>query len=104
MPSLQGDVGPLAQLTPRLDDAAADAGRDPREIRRIVNVNGTITHGRGEGLLHGPVDQWVDQLTDIAQRLDVDTFVLWTEGDGYRRFAEQVAPVVRAEVARRAAR
>jgi len=59
---------------------------------------GTITHGRGEGLLHGPVDQWVDQLTDIARRLGVDTFVLWTEGDGYRRFAAEVAPAVRAEV------
>jgi alkanesulfonate monooxygenase SsuD/methylene tetrahydromethanopterin reductase-like flavin-dependent oxidoreductase (luciferase family) len=102
VPSLRDDLGRLEEMTKRIDDAAADAGRDPAEIRRIVNINGTLTDGRTEGLLHGPPGRWVEELSDIATRLRVDTFVLWTEGDGYRRFAEEVAPAVRAEVGRAA--
>jgi alkanesulfonate monooxygenase SsuD/methylene tetrahydromethanopterin reductase-like flavin-dependent oxidoreductase (luciferase family) len=100
VPSLRDDVSRLADMTARLNDAAAEAGRDPAEIQRIVNVNGTLTDGPSEGLLHGPPSQWVHELTDIAVRFGVDAFVLWTEGAGYRRFAEHVAPAVRAEVAR----
>jgi alkanesulfonate monooxygenase SsuD/methylene tetrahydromethanopterin reductase-like flavin-dependent oxidoreductase (luciferase family) len=96
VPSLRDDLARLEEMAARLDDAAADAGRDPADIRRIVNINGTLTDGRSEGLLHGPPGRWVEELADIALRLRVDTFVLWTEGDGYRRFAEEVAPAVRA--------
>jgi alkanesulfonate monooxygenase SsuD/methylene tetrahydromethanopterin reductase-like flavin-dependent oxidoreductase (luciferase family) len=91
-------------MTDRLDEAAAAAGRDPAEVRRILNVNGTITDGRAEGLLHGPVDQWVDELTDLATSYGIDTFVLWSDGAQYRRFAEEVAPAVRRQVATERAR
>jgi alkanesulfonate monooxygenase SsuD/methylene tetrahydromethanopterin reductase-like flavin-dependent oxidoreductase (luciferase family) len=99
VPSLRGDVERLAAMTARLDGAAADAGRDPAEIRRIVNVNGSITDGPSSGLLHGPVDQWVDELTGLATAHGVDTFVLWSESGQYRRFAEEVVPAVRRQVA-----
>ena len=104
VPSLRGDVAKLATMTDRLDAAAADAGRDPAEVRRILNVNGTITDGRAEGLLHGPVDQWVDELTDLATTYGIDTFMLWSDGAQYRRFAEEVAPAVRRQVATERAR
>jgi alkanesulfonate monooxygenase SsuD/methylene tetrahydromethanopterin reductase-like flavin-dependent oxidoreductase (luciferase family) len=104
VPSLRGDVAKLATMTDRLDEAAAAAGRDPAEVRRILNVNGTITDGRAEGLLHGPVDQWVDELTDLATSYGIDTFVLWSDGAQYRRFAEEVAPAVRRQVATERAR
>ena len=38
-------VDAFAGLAARIDDAAAAAGRDPRAIRRIVNVSGSITDG-----------------------------------------------------------
>ena len=60
--------------------------------------SGSITDGPSEGLLHGPVDQWVDELTELATAYGVDTFVLWSEGDQYRRFAEDVVPRVRQQV------
>ena len=100
VPSLRGEIAPLADASARLDDAAADAGRDPVEIRRVLNVNGTITGGASAGLLDGPVDQWVDELTDLAVGYGFDTFVFWSDGPGQLpRFAEEVVPAVRAQVA-----
>jgi alkanesulfonate monooxygenase SsuD/methylene tetrahydromethanopterin reductase-like flavin-dependent oxidoreductase (luciferase family) len=99
VPSLR-DPRQLAEMTARLDDAAAEAGRNPGEIRRVVNVNGVITDGASEGLLRGPVAQWTDELTDLALAYGADTFVLWADGpDQLARYAEEVVPAVRAQVA-----
>lgn len=99
VPSLRGDVDDLATMATRLDDAAAAAGRDPADIRRILNINGTITDGRPEGLLNGPADQWVDELTELAVELGFDTFVHTTDDrHQLRRFAEEIVPAVRDQV------
>jgi alkanesulfonate monooxygenase SsuD/methylene tetrahydromethanopterin reductase-like flavin-dependent oxidoreductase (luciferase family) len=100
VPSLTGDVAFLGDASARLDEAAADAGRDPTEIRRVLNVSGQITDGNRQGLLRGPVDQWVDELTDLAVGYGFDTFLFWGEGDDQLpRFAEEVVPGVKAQVA-----
>jgi len=99
VPSFRGDLKKIADMTKQLDDAAAEAGRDPLSIRRILNVNGTITDGASNGILQGPVDQWVDELTDLAITYSFDTFIFWGEGEGQlQRFAEKVVPAVRAQV------
>jgi alkanesulfonate monooxygenase SsuD/methylene tetrahydromethanopterin reductase-like flavin-dependent oxidoreductase (luciferase family) len=98
-PSFRGDLAKIADMTKRLEDAAAEAGREPASIRRILNVNGTITDGATNGMLQGPVNQWVDELTDLAMIYGFDTFIFWGEGDGQlRRFAEEVVPAVRVQV------
>jgi alkanesulfonate monooxygenase SsuD/methylene tetrahydromethanopterin reductase-like flavin-dependent oxidoreductase (luciferase family) len=100
VPSLTGEIRRLSEGSARLDDAAVQAGRDPAEIRRVVNVNGQITDGARFGLLRGPVDQWIDELTDLAVGYGFDTFMFWGEGeDQLPRFAEEVAPAVRSQVA-----
>ena len=100
VPSLRGEITRLSEGSARLDEAAAGAGRDPAEIRRVLNVNGQITDGARLGLLRGPVDQWVDELTDLAVGYGFDTFMFWGEGDDQLpRFAEEVVPAVRAQVA-----
>jgi alkanesulfonate monooxygenase SsuD/methylene tetrahydromethanopterin reductase-like flavin-dependent oxidoreductase (luciferase family) len=100
VPSLRGEITRLGEGSARIDEAAVGAGRDPAEIRRVVNVNGQITGGARVGLLHGPLDQWVDELTDLAVGYGFDTFMFWGEGeDQLPRFAEEVAPAVRAQVA-----
>jgi alkanesulfonate monooxygenase SsuD/methylene tetrahydromethanopterin reductase-like flavin-dependent oxidoreductase (luciferase family) len=100
VPSLSGDVTPLIEGSARLDEAAAEAGRDPADIRRVLNVNGQITSGDRGGLLRGPVAQWVDDLTDLAVGHGFDTFVFWAEQPGQlARFAEEVVPAVRSQVA-----
>ena len=86
-------------MTRQLNDAAVEAGRDPTSIRRILNVNGTITDGATDGMLQGPVNQWGEELTDLAITYGFDTFIFWGEGDRQlRRFAEEVVPTVRAQV------
>ena len=40
----------IPALRQRVDDAAAAAGRDPHEIRRVYNLMGTITDGAATGL------------------------------------------------------
>jgi alkanesulfonate monooxygenase SsuD/methylene tetrahydromethanopterin reductase-like flavin-dependent oxidoreductase (luciferase family) len=100
VPSLTGEISRLSEGSARIDDAAGQAGRDPAEIRRVINVSGQITDGAGLGLLRGPVDQWVDELTDLAVGYGFDTFMFWGEGeDQLPRFAEEVAPAVRSQVA-----
>jgi alkanesulfonate monooxygenase SsuD/methylene tetrahydromethanopterin reductase-like flavin-dependent oxidoreductase (luciferase family) len=100
VPSFRGDLKQIAGMAARLDDAAAEAGRDPASIRRILNVNGEITGGESNGLLRGPAGQWADELTGLAVTHGFDTFILWAEGEGQlARFAEEVAPAVRTQVA-----
>ncbi|MCC6936265.1 MAG: LLM class flavin-dependent oxidoreductase, partial [Thermomicrobiales bacterium] len=44
-----------------IDAAAREAGRDPREIRRLLNIDGRFSAERG-AFLDGPPEQWVDDL------------------------------------------
>ncbi|HEU0318554.1 MAG TPA: LLM class flavin-dependent oxidoreductase, partial [Solirubrobacteraceae bacterium] len=95
------DVVPARQL--KVDEGALAAGRDPSEIRRLYNVGGTITDGDFSGeLLRGPVEHWVETLQWFHDDLRFDAFLFWPD-DGtpgqVRRFAEEVAPAVRAAVA-----
>ena len=82
-----------------IDDAARAAGRDPAAIRRIYNFGGEITETRrGGDPLVGPVDQWIETLTDWAIDLGVDTFVFWSSDSAttsIERFAAEIAPAVR---------
>lgn len=81
----------------RLDDAAAEAGRHPAELRRILNVSGTITDGATDGPLNGPLDQWVEELGELAFEQGFDTFMFWNEvPDQLDRFAQEVVPALRA--------
>lgn len=93
----------LAGRNARIDDAAAAAGRDPADVRRLYTVSGSITDAAGTGFLRGPAEQWVEELADLVLTEGMDTFVLWPHGDvddQLHRFAEEVVPAVREEVAR----
>lgn len=99
VPSFRGDLKKIAEMTNRLDDAAVEAGREPASIRRILNVNGVITDGSSQGMLHGPVNQWAEELTNLAITYKFDTFIFWGEGEGQlQRFAEEVVPATQAQV------
>jgi alkanesulfonate monooxygenase SsuD/methylene tetrahydromethanopterin reductase-like flavin-dependent oxidoreductase (luciferase family) len=93
----------LAGAHERIDAGAAAAGRDPAAISRVYNVFGTITSGASSGAFDGPVEQWVDTLTALVLDSGMDTFVFGPAGDDVAqvgRFAEEVAPAVRAAVER----
>ncbi|GAA3774012.1 LLM class flavin-dependent oxidoreductase [Plantactinospora mayteni] len=118
VPSLRGDLQSILDMSARLDDAAAAAGRNPGAIRRVLNVHGEITGGTAggsatggnasggfvgglEGMLRGPVERWVDELSQLALGPGFDTFVLWA--DDYAQlavYAEEVVPAIRHQVAK----
>ncbi len=50
---LPGRAAELPDLNARIDDAAAAAGRDPRSVRRLLNISGEFS-GAGSGPLTGP--------------------------------------------------
>jgi len=91
----------LPELQERIDEAATGAGREPKEIRRVYNVNGRIGEVH-HGLLDGPVEHWVEEPTRFAVELGMDTFIYWLSEDHLRQvelFAGEVVPAVREAVA-----
>ena len=91
LPSLgRMGVEGLAARGAVLDQAAREAGRDPGEIRRLVNVG----LGDEEGV--SP-----DLLADLSTRQGFSTFILASDDpDGIEDFATRVAPAVRNMVGR----
>lgn len=82
----------LAGMNQIIDDAAAEAGRKPADIRRLYNIAG------GNGFLNGPPKVWIEQLAELAVTEGISGFVLMVESGGdddLRRFADEVAPGVR---------
>ncbi|HEX3003005.1 MAG TPA: LLM class flavin-dependent oxidoreductase [Angustibacter sp.] len=100
LPSL-GYVGldALPAMNAAIDAAAADAGRDPADVRRLYNVHGDF-RGDGRGPLQGPAPVWVEQLAELTLTQGMSTYVLASDDpDDIRRFAAEVAPGVRELVA-----
>jgi alkanesulfonate monooxygenase SsuD/methylene tetrahydromethanopterin reductase-like flavin-dependent oxidoreductase (luciferase family) len=93
---------PLDELPGRvrmIDEAAERAGRDPRSIRRIANLNGEIVDGPVRGWLEGPPEHWIAELGTLARDYGFDGFVLWSKGEMTEqlgRLADEVAPALRA--------
>jgi alkanesulfonate monooxygenase SsuD/methylene tetrahydromethanopterin reductase-like flavin-dependent oxidoreductase (luciferase family) len=82
LPSLANmQPGDLATGNAIIDDAAREAGRSPRDIRRLLNVG---------------VDQSAEQLAGLALDHGISAFILAGDDPGdLHRFAEEVAPAVR---------
>lgn len=84
-----------------IDAAATEAGRDPRAVRRLLNVSGAFTDGADRGLLQGPPQQWVEQLLPFVLEHGFSTFIVAADdGRTIERFGQEVAPALREAVAR----
>ncbi|MFD8564929.1 LLM class flavin-dependent oxidoreductase [Streptosporangium canum] len=98
---------------PIIDEAAAAADRDPREIRTIYNFPGRITdrplpatrdhEGRWGG---GSVGQWVEELTGAVLEHDASGFIFFSADHGapdpvtLGRWAMEIVPAVREAIAK----
>jgi alkanesulfonate monooxygenase SsuD/methylene tetrahydromethanopterin reductase-like flavin-dependent oxidoreductase (luciferase family)/FAD/FMN-containing dehydrogenase len=92
--------GDLAAGNAIIDEAALAAGRDPREIRRLLNIGGRFTPTNG-GPLVGPPEQWVEELLPYALDDGIATFIVMGDDPAIiQRFAAEVAPALREAVAR----
>ena len=93
----------IPAMQQRIDEAAAEAGRELVDIRRMYNISGEITDGRTGELLEGPVEHWVEELARFVLELGFDTLIFWPGEDQIaqlERFAGEVIPGVREAVAR----
>jgi alkanesulfonate monooxygenase SsuD/methylene tetrahydromethanopterin reductase-like flavin-dependent oxidoreductase (luciferase family) len=90
--------GDLAAGNARIDEAAVAAGRDPREIRRLLNISGRFSPASA-GRLSGPVSQWIDELLPFVLEDGIGTLILGSDDPAtLQRFAEEVIPALREAV------
>ncbi|MFI5893035.1 LLM class flavin-dependent oxidoreductase [Actinoplanes sp. NPDC051513] len=83
--------GDLAKGNAIIDEAAAGAGRDPREIRRLLNIFGDPAKS---------ADQWIDEILPLVLEDGIGTVIIGSDDPGeLQRFAEEVIPAVREQVA-----
>lgn len=79
-----------------IDRAAQDAGRDPRAIHRLLNINGKFLSDRSDAILQGPPQQWAEQIADLALGFGMSTFILGSDHEHELSvFAGEVAPAAR---------
>src|SRR5699024_4782118 len=94
------NIEELAASNARIDDAASGAGRQPGDIRRLLNINGRFTEAETEGLLTGPPTQGAEQLADLASGFGMSTFSLGSDdATALATFGQEVAPAARELVA-----
>jgi alkanesulfonate monooxygenase SsuD/methylene tetrahydromethanopterin reductase-like flavin-dependent oxidoreductase (luciferase family)/FAD/FMN-containing dehydrogenase len=105
LPTLQYLQGTPAEANGVIDEAAVRADRAPTDIRRLLNVRGSVI-SRGRGAFQGPPGQWVEELLPLALEDGFSVFLLMNDDPrSIQRFGEEVAPALREAVAaeRRAA-
>jgi alkanesulfonate monooxygenase SsuD/methylene tetrahydromethanopterin reductase-like flavin-dependent oxidoreductase (luciferase family) len=91
----------IAEGNAIIDAEATRVGRDPREIRRLLNIGGRFQDHRG-GPFEGPPGAWVDDIVELAVEHGVGTFILASDGPpAMTTFATEVIPDVRRRVAER---
>lgn len=83
----------LRESIDRIQESAAQAGREPDSIRVVYNVMGSIQDEGGD-LFRGPVSKLVDEL-GTALDGGADTLVFWPDGaDGVGQVATFASEVV----------
>jgi alkanesulfonate monooxygenase SsuD/methylene tetrahydromethanopterin reductase-like flavin-dependent oxidoreductase (luciferase family) len=90
----------LADANARIDDGASEAGRDPRSVRRLLNVGGQFASRPSDRLLVGPPSQWVDQLATLTLEYGFSGYiVMGDDPTTLTTFGQEVAPALREVVA-----
>jgi alkanesulfonate monooxygenase SsuD/methylene tetrahydromethanopterin reductase-like flavin-dependent oxidoreductase (luciferase family)/hemerythrin-like domain-containing protein len=89
----------LPGMNALIDEGAEAVGRDPRSVRRLLNITGQFTRS-STGFLAGPPEQWVEELAGLALEHGVATFILGADDPtAIQLFAQEVAPALRELVA-----
>ena len=95
MQYLQNGLPDLADMNRHIDEGALAAGREPREIRRFLNIGGQFA-SQSRGFLQGPPRQWADELTEVALTYGTSGFILASDDTTLTQtFAAEVAPAVK---------
>lgn len=102
LPSLayMKSIQDLVDANEIIDGAASAAGRQPGDVRRLLNITGRLTSAPSEQMLVGPPEQWVEQLAVLTLEHGFSGYVLG--GDDPRAIAvlgQEIAPALRELVA-----
>jgi alkanesulfonate monooxygenase SsuD/methylene tetrahydromethanopterin reductase-like flavin-dependent oxidoreductase (luciferase family) len=82
-----------------VDEAALAAGRDVREVRRLINIKGEFS-ASNRAFLEGPPAQWVQELLPFALEMGFSTFILMADDpNAIQLYGAEVAPALREAVA-----
>lgn len=88
-----------------IDQGAREAGRDPRQVLRMVQLVGTITDQPGEAdarhgaePIRGTARQWAELIARLATEQPFRAYIFWPEqqtAEQIERFARDVVPLAR---------
>lgn len=96
---LPGGPADLKAMNRHIDEGAAEAGRQPSDIRRLLNVSGQFA-GTGRGFLNGPPQQWAQDLARLTLEYGISGFIVAADDAAtLQLFAQEVAPATREIVA-----
>ncbi|MGM7666209.1 LLM class flavin-dependent oxidoreductase [Microbacterium sp. A93] len=102
LPSLsymQGGPSDLTEMNKYIDEGAERAGRDPRAVRRLLNISGQFS-ASGRGLFVGPPRDWAEQAAGLTHDYGITGFILATDdANVIEYFAAEVAPAARELIA-----
>ncbi|MFG2767604.1 LLM class flavin-dependent oxidoreductase [Streptomyces rubiginosohelvolus] len=102
LPTLQYIQTPgLTEANEIIDEAAQEAGRNPKEIRRLLNLFNVGFSATQRGHLQGLPEQWVEDLLPLVLDHGFSAFLIGQDDPAViRRFGEEVAPALREAVER----
>jgi alkanesulfonate monooxygenase SsuD/methylene tetrahydromethanopterin reductase-like flavin-dependent oxidoreductase (luciferase family) len=85
----------LTAMNAEIDGAAIAAGRQPSEIRRMLNINGQFLQ-QERGLFQGPTETWARQIAELERDYGISTFILASDDpQTIALFGTVVAPMAR---------
>jgi alkanesulfonate monooxygenase SsuD/methylene tetrahydromethanopterin reductase-like flavin-dependent oxidoreductase (luciferase family) len=92
---LQKGLPELTEMNRHIDNAALAAGRQPRDIRRFLNISGQFS-SQGRGFLQGPPSQWAKEIIEVALTYGTSGFILASDDATLTQtFAGEVVPAVK---------
>ncbi|WP_411720811.1 LLM class flavin-dependent oxidoreductase [Mycetocola sp.] len=96
---LKGGPSDLEEMNKHIDDSAERAGRDPRAVRRMLNISGQFTP-TGRGLFSGSSQDWAEHAAALALTYGTSGFILAADDPTtIQLFASEVAPAARELIA-----
>ncbi|MEZ4504603.1 MAG: LLM class flavin-dependent oxidoreductase [Thermomicrobiales bacterium] len=89
----------LAAMNAEIDGAAIAAGRQPSDIRRMLNINGRFLQ-QERGLFQGPAETWARQIVELNRDYGISTFILAADDpQTVALFGTVIAPMAREQAA-----
>ncbi|MFV0427593.1 MAG: LLM class flavin-dependent oxidoreductase [Beutenbergiaceae bacterium] len=96
---IEGGLAGVRAMNARIDAGAVHADRAPAQVLRLINVMNPAMTATTSGFLHGPVQAWIEQLTEAISSRTLDGVLIGGDDlEMTQRFASEVAPAVREAV------